>query len=510
MDDNILLDAKGISISFPGIKALDNVNFTLKKGSVHALMGENGAGKSTLVKCFMGIKYFEKGELNIQGKLCHFNHPKQAINQGMSLIEQELTPVMEMTVAENICLGRENTRCGIFLDYSEINKKAKKYISMLGINIPVTEKMKRLSIAELQLVEIAKALSFNSSIIIMDEPTSAIGEKEVALLFDVIRALKKSGKSIIYVSHRMEEIFKITDEITVLRDGKYIGTVATKDTPREEVINMMVGEKINEKFIKFNKPSSQIKMEVLNICQKNILSNISFTLHKGEILGLFGLLGSGRSEFCDALFGVSKNITGEFIIDGNKVNIKNPKTAIKHKIAYVTEDRKNSGLEILRSVKENISLANLDELTDGIFINSKKEVEIATRMVNKFSVKTPSLNQKVLNLSGGNQQKVVLGKWISKNPEILILDEPTRGIDVKAKHEIYQFMSEFTKQGNSIIFISSEIPEILMMSDNICVFNKGKIQAKINKNEANQTDLMYQASVVVNNKEEKLENDRRK
>lgn len=502
MNNDVLLEAKGISIEFPGIKALDTVDFTLKKGTVHALMGENGAGKSTLVKCFMGIKYFTEGKLNIQGVDCHFNHPKQAIQQGMSLIEQELTPVMEMTVAENICLGRENLKYGFILDYSEINKKAKKYVSMLGVDIDVTRKMKTLSIAEIQLVEIAKALSFNSSIIIMDEPTSAIGEKEVGLLFNVIRQLREAGKAIIYVSHRMEEIFTITDEITVLRDGKYIGTVKTKDTPREEVINMMVGEKINENYIKTNKPSKEIKMQAKHISQKDVLSDISLDLHKGEILGLFGLLGSGRSEFCDAFFGVSNNITGEFLIDGNPVKISNPKTAMKNKIAYVTEDRKNSGLEILRSVKENISLANLNELSDGLFINSKKENELSEEMIRKFSVKAHSLNQLVMNLSGGNQQKVVLGKWIARNPEILILDEPTRGIDVKAKHEIYEFMSEFTNQGKSIIFISSEIPEILMMSDNICIFNKGSIEAKLTKKEANQNNLMYYASVTEQTKEE--------
>jgi ABC-type sugar transport system ATPase subunit len=502
MNDEVLLEAKGISIEFPGIKALDNVDFTLKKGTVHALMGENGAGKSTLVKCFMGIKYFGKGKLNIQGDDCHFNHPKQAIAHGMSLIEQELTPVMEMTVAENICLGREDLKYGIFLNYSEINKKAEKYVAMLGIDIDVTAKMKSLSIAQIQLVEIAKALSFNSSIIIMDEPTSAIGEKEVALLFNVIRQLREAGKAIVYVSHRMEEIFTITDEITVLRDGKYIGTVQTKDTPREEVINMMVGEKINENFIKNNEPSKELKMQANHISQKGVLTDISLDLHKGEILGLFGLLGSGRSEFCDAFFGVSDNVTGEFKIDGKTVNIKNPQVAMKNKVAYVTEDRKNSGLEILRSVKENISLANLDELSDGIFINSKRERELSKKMTKRFSIKTPSIDQLVLNLSGGNQQKVVLGKWIARNPEILILDEPTRGIDVKAKHEIYEFMSKFTNQGKSIIFISSEIPEILMMSDNICIFNKGSIKAKLSKNEANQNDLMYYASVTEQTKEE--------
>lgn len=506
MSGNVLLEAKDISISFPGIKALDKVNFSLKKGTVHAIMGENGAGKSTLVKCIMGIKYFEEGKLYINGESCHFTHPKQAIFHGISFIEQELSPVMEMTVAENICLGREAVKNKIFLDYSKINQKAKKYVSMLGVDIDVTTKMKTLSIAEMQLVEIAKALSFNSSILIMDEPTSAIGEKEVSLLFNVIRQLKKSGKSIIYVSHRMEEIFTITDEITVLRDGKYIGTVITKETPRDEVIKMMVGEKINEKYIKESVPSQEIKIKAVNINQKNVLSNISLDLHKGEILGLFGLLGSGRSEFCDALFGVSKNIKGDFIIDGKKVLINKPKAAMNYKIAYVTEDRKNSGLEILRSVKENISLANLNELSDGIFINSKAEKKLAEQMVKRFTIKTPSINQIVMNLSGGNQQKVVLGKWFAKNPEILILDEPTRGIDVKAKHEIYEFMSEFTKKGKSIIFISSEIPEILMMSDNIYVFNKGTIKAKFSKNEANQNNLMYFASVTEQTKEEKEEN----
>jgi ABC-type sugar transport system ATPase subunit len=328
-----------------------------------------------------------------------------------------------------------------------------------------------------------------------------LGEKEVDILFSVIRKLKAQGKAIIYVSHRMEEIFTITDKITVLRDGKYIGTVATEGTPRAQVITMMIGEKLDENFVKYNKTTETVMMSAEHICQEGIIDDVSLDVRKGEIIGLFGLMGSGRSEFCDAFFGVSKIDSGKFVIEGNDVMINCPKDAMKRDIAYVTEDRKDSGLDLLQSVKYNISLADLQDLSDGFLINKKRENKATQAIVDELSIKTPSLDQLVMNLSGGNQQKVVFGKWIVRKPRILILDEPTRGIDVKAKHEIYKFMSQFADAGKSIIFISSEIPEILMMSDRIFVFNKGKIAARLKRGEANQNNLMYYASVTEKTRE---------
>lgn len=501
-DSSILLEARRITKYFPGIKALDSVDFSLKAGTVHALMGENGAGKSTLVKCFMGIKPFDEGEMELKGENVKFFHPKQAIDNGLSMIEQELSPIDEMTVAENIFLGRESIKSGFFLDYQALNKRAEKIIAMLNVEIDVTKKMRELSLANVQLVEIAKAISYNSDIIIMDEPTSAIGEQEVKKLFDVIRLLKQQGKGIIYVSHRMEEIFTITDEITILRDGKYIDTVNTRTTKREEVITKMIGRKLEEEYIKTNIPDTDVVLHVKGLHQKGVLEPIDLNVKRGEILGIFGLMGAGRSEFCDALFGVTKKTGGTIRYKGRDIIINKTKDAIDIGMAYITEDRKGSGLHLTASVKDNISLNYLKELTNKLFIDEKSEAKKVKEMIRKFNIKTSNMSQLVLNLSGGNQQKVVLGKWLIKEPDLLILDEPTRGIDVGAKGEIYRFMSEFASSGRSIILISSEIPEILGMSDRIVVFKDGQKKAEFSAKEADQNNLMNAASA--NREQEKV------
>lgn len=493
MKDEALLEVINVSKAFPGVKALDNVSLTLKKGTVHALCGENGAGKSTLVHILIGMYRRDSGELIFKGKKVDFALPKQALDAGISIIEQELAPIYDMTVAENIFLGREPVKFG-FIDYPRLNKAAADVLSDLEARINPTKKMKLLSLAEIQLVEIAKAISYDADIIIMDEPTSAIGEKEVMNLFKIIELMKKRGKGILYVSHRLKEVFAIADEITVLRDGRHISTELIENMDTSKLVSLMIGRKVGEDFIKETLPTGPSLLSVENFSKKSQFNNINIDLKKGEVLGIFGLMGAGRTEFLHALYGLEKPDQGEVRIENQKVKINSPRDAIKHGIALVTEDRKKMGLVLTSSVKENISLASLKELTTGLFINEKKEKLHVTEMVHKFNIKITSLKQLVKNLSGGNQQKVVLGKCFLTPPKILLLDEPTRGIDVGAKREIYKIISTYTSAGYGVIMISSEIPEILSMSDRIVVFKNGCIVGEFNKGEVNQENLLHIAS----------------
>ena len=494
MNSNTLLEVRGLTKIFPGVRALDNVEFTLKEGSVHAVCGENGAGKSTLMNILMGLYQKDGGEIWFDGKLVNYVSPRQALRDGVAIIEQELNPVIEMTVAENMFLGREDVKSRLFVDYKKLEARAKEALNILEINIDPSIKMKHLSLAQIQLVEIAKAISYNSKIIIMDEPTSALGEKDTEILFKIINKLKSQGKGIIYVSHRMKEIFTISDTITVFRDGKYISTHPTKDITRSDLISLMIGRKLEEEFVKTNNVTDEIAIEINNYSKENVFDNISFNGNRGEIVGIFGLMGSGRSEFFHALFGIDSIDSGELHLFGKKVEIKTPNQAKKHHIAYVTEDRKMSGLVLKSTVLENISLPNLKRFSKGIFISSKFEKNSITKIAQQLRVKTPSLKQLVSRLSGGNQQKVVLSKWLLTEPNILLLDEPTRGIDVGAKRELYSFMSNFANQGNCVIMISSELPEVMGMSDKIVVFKEGKSIAVRDRKEFNQDDLMSLAS----------------
>ena len=493
MKEEILLEAKGISKSFPGVRALDNVSFTLKRGTVHALCGENGAGKSTLMHILMGVYRKDGGEIVFKGQPVDFHLPRQALDLGISIVEQELSPLPYMTVAENLYLGREPIRQKIFVNYRELNTWATDILQELNVELSPTQKMGSLGLAEMQLVEIAKALSYNSDVIIMDEPTSAIGEKEVEKLFAVITRLKKQGKGIIYVSHRLEEIFTITDEVTVLRDGKYIATKKTQDLDRSRLISLMIGRKMEDEFVKSNVPTGDELLVVKNFSKIGQFRDIHLTLKKGEVLGIFGLMGSGRSEFLHALFGVNPPDTGEVFLENTPVQFSSPSQAIQNGIAYVTEDRKETGLVLTSSVKENISITSLKRLSNSIFIKDKEEHDSAMRMVEKFRIKTPSLKQLVVNLSGGNQQKVVLGKWLLTNPKILLFDEPTRGIDVGAKREIYNFISDYANQGTAVIMVSSELPEIIGMSDRILVFKHGELSGELTRAEATQETIMHLA-----------------
>lgn len=498
MGKDYILQMKGINKSFPGVKALDNAKLNVEKGTVHALVGENGAGKSTLMKILIGIQQPDDGTINFKGSSVTIKNTHDALKMGISMIHQELYPIMEMTVSANIFLGREpvNKLTGmvnkkkILSDTIELFKK----INIVGISPKA--KMKDLNIANMQMVEIAKAVSYNADLIIMDEPTSAISEKEVDTLFNIIRELRKKKISIIYISHKLDEIFRISDEVTVLRDGKYIGTEETSKMNNDKLFTMMVNRDLDDYFIKTSNKKEKIVFEVKNLTSAGKFKDISFKVYQGEILGIAGLMGAGRTEIVESIFGMAKYDSGEIYKDGKKIVIKKVKDAIRNKISLATEDRKLYGLFLGLSVKHNITISSLNKFSGkSTFVNSKAETKEVKQIIKRLTVKTPSINQILNNLSGGNQQKVVLCKWLLTDPDILILDEPTRGIDVGAKAEIYSIMESLTKMGKSIIMISSEMPEILGVSDRILVIKSGQISVELDKKEATQKKIIENASI---------------
>lgn len=485
-----------ISKSFPGVKALDKVNLNLKKGSVHALMGENGAGKSTLMKILAGIKQQDEGDILLNGKKVKFNNPKDSLSHGIAMIHQELNPVLEMTIAENLYLGREfRIKNTMLLDYKKMNKEAKNLLDKVGLKLNPRTKMVKLTVAQMQMVEIAKAIDHNSEIIIMDEPTSAITDREVDKLFEMIARLKENGTGIIYITHKMDEVFRIADEITVFRDGKHIGTYLASEINSDMLITKMVDRELTEIFPDNKSNIKDVKMSVKNLSYKKKFKDVSFEVRKGEILGLSGLMGAGRTEIVESIFGITKLDSGKIYIDGKEINIKSPRDAIKYNIGLVTEDRKFSGLVLPLSVKENMVLPSVKNFARLRFItNAKKEQNATQKYINELGIKTPGMNQLVKFLSGGNQQKVVLGKWLMTHPNILIFDEPTRGIDIGAKTEIYKIINDLAEQGNAIIFISSEMQEILGMCDRIIVFHEGIKSGELLKAEATQEKLLKLAT----------------
>lgn len=493
MNNDVILEMKNITKSFPGVKALDNINLTLKKGKVHALLGENGAGKSTLMKILSGIYKPDNGQIILNGSSKEFKGTKEAQNEGISIIHQELNLCWNLSVAANIFIGREAKGILGYLESSTLNKEAEKILKYLEVGfIDPKQLVSELSIAQQQMIEIAKAVSIDAKILIMDEPTSSLTDNEVRILFKVIKNLTSQGVAIVYISHKLEEIFEICDEVTVIRDGQYVGTMDVKEATEDKLIQMMVGRALG--YI-YPESDSEIKDEVVlsvkDLNKEGLIRNISFELKKGEILGFSGLVGSGRTEMAKVLFGRYKKDSGTIKIFDEEVDIKTPKDAIDKGMAFVTEDRKKEGLVLILSVLENIISANLNKVLKNFgFIDRKKEKLIALDEIKKLSIKTPDENTKVRSLSGGNQQKVILGKWLAGNPKILILDEPTRGIDVGAKSEIYSIMRELTKQGVSIIMISSELPEILGMCDRIAVMKEGEIRGIIDKEEATQELIM--------------------
>ena len=485
-----LLEVSGVRKAFGPVVALKNAEFSLRRGSIHALCGGNGAGKSTFLSILMGFIQPDGGDIFINGERCEFHHPKDALRAGVAIVQQELSAIPDLTVAENIWLGREPQRFG-FVDFTTLNQRTSALLQELDFHISATEKMRNLSVAEQQLVEIAKALSHaNADIIIMDEPTSAIGEEDAQKIFQTLKRLAARGKGIIYVSHRLSEIFQIADSYTIFRDGAWVHEGFIADITREQLIEHIIGGEYDSEFAKFNRPGSEVMMEVNNLRWRHKIKDISLQLRRGEILGIYGLVGSGRSEFLDLIFGIEHADSGTIRLGEKTLARHSPKQSIASGIAYVTEDRKESGLVLCRSVSENINIASLTAVSRAGFIDQRREQARTAEMIQRFNVKTHDGDQPVGNLSGGNQQKVVLGRWALLDPEVLLLDEPTRGIDVGAKKEIYRFMSEFALKNKGIIMVSSELAEIIGMSDRILVFRNGQLAGELSAADATQAELM--------------------
>jgi inositol transport system ATP-binding protein len=498
LKDTILLEMSHIKKEFPGVLALKDVSLQVMEGEVHALLGENGAGKSTLIKILAGIYSSDNGDIVINGNPTKINSVQDAQKNGISVIHQELVLVPHMTVAENIYLGREPLARGRIVDTDKMNESAGKLLDSFDLSIKPQDKISSLTIAQQQMVEIIKALSFNARIMVMDEPTSSISDKDVNFLFDTIRKLKKTGVGVIYISHRMSELKQISDRITVIRDGEYIGTRVTAQASNDELIAMMVGRKLTNYYTRtYGNPQEKV-LEVKGLSDGKLLKKVSFDLYKGEILGFAGLVGAGRSEVMKCLFGLDPYTEGEFLIDGVKVDIRNPNDAICQGIALVPESRKREALFPEQSVMFNTTIKTLEKFITGIFVHKDREEAITREYVDKMSIKTPTYEQIVQNLSGGNQQKVVIGRWLATNPKILILDEPTRGVDVGAKAEIYAIMNTLVSQGVAIIMISSELPEVINMSDRVMVMCNGSIMKCLQRNELSQEKIMQLATLQSN------------
>ncbi len=492
----VILTMKGIDKSFPGVHALDHVDLEVRKGEVHALMGENGAGKSTLMKVLTGIYSKDAGTITYEGKEVEFHNPREAQEAGIVIVHQELNMMNHLTVAQNIFIGREYMT-GFLINDARMNVEAKKLFDQLGIDIDPAEKMGNLTVGKQQMCEIAKAISHEAKVIIFDEPSAALTDSEIEELFKIIRDLREKQLGIVYISHRMDEIKVITDRVSVMRDGAYIGTLITKDCTKDDIVNMMVGRVIYEepKTHSMVAPDAPVVLKVEHLNAGKLVKDISFELRKGEILGFSGLMGAGRTETARAIFGADPKESGDIYINGQKTEINSPQDAVQHGIGYLSEDRKRYGVVVGKSLSENSTLASLEEFVKGHLIEKDKERDATKKYVDQLQIKTPSIDQLVINLSGGNQQKVVIAKWLVRNCDILIFDEPTRGIDVGAKNEIYHLMSELAAEGKSIIMISSEMPEVLRMSDRIIVMCEGRKTAEIDIAEATQEKIMHAATL---------------
>ena len=492
-----ILEMNHISKTFPGVKALDNVSLKVKPGEVHALMGENGAGKSTLMKILMGIYTMDDGgEILFDGKPYHVSNPKEAMDTGVAMIHQELNPILDMSVYENIFVGREIKKNGLVDKKAEI-EASKKLIEECGLHVSPMETLRNLTVAQCQLIEIIKAISVNAKVIIMDEPTAAITDREVELLFGHIRRLKENGVAIIYISHRMDEIFTICDRISVYRDGRYIDSGDTKDLSESALIKMMVGREITDVFPKLDAEIGDVVFEAKHIVREdNKVKDVSISVRKGEILGIGGLVGAGRSELVEGIFGMHKLSSGEIYVKGEKVSVHSPKDIIKKGVALITEDRKVTGLNLSGTVNDNIAMVAITKLlVNGLYSKAKAQ-KAAQEYIEKLNIKTPSGDQIVGNLSGGNQQKVVIGKWLLNDPDIIILDEPTRGIDVGAKRDIYLLIGSLVQQGKAVIMISSEIPELMGVCDRIVVMSEGKFSGEVQRDQFSQETIMAYASAI--------------
>lgn len=472
-----ILNMEHITVKFPGVLALNDVSFSAVQGEVHVLLGENGAGKSTIMKVLAGVNTNYSGKVLLKGKEIVCSSIEEQRRRGVSIVFQEMNLLPNISVAENIFLGRQPRKKSGTIDWNLMNQSARKLLDSINSTISEKENLSSLSVGEMQMVEIAKAISFDSDILILDEPTSALTKREVDSLFSLIEQLKSQGMAIIYISHRLEEIMRIGDRITILRDGENVTTLNIKDTDIDEIIKLMVGRDLPEYYPRIHIKPGEIFLEVKNLCQKNKLKNISFFARSGEITGMYGLMGAGRTELMRAIFGADTYDSGEILIKNEKKRLGNCKRACDAGIAFLTEDRKNQGLIQWFGLRENIALVNLDKCMSHFGINYKKEKETAEELAKSMRVKTPSIEQKAQNLSGGNQQKVVIAKWLNKNADIIIFDEPTRGIDVGAKVEIYKIMNELKKEGKAIIMVSSELTECMGISDRLYVMYEGELTA---------------------------------
>lgn len=490
--ENNILEIKGVSKLYPGVTALNNVNLTFRRGEVHALCGENGAGKSTLIKCISGAITPTAGEIIVDGEKFSGLTPALSREKGIAVVYQEFTLVPVLTAAENIFMGNFKKK-GIMIDRKAMYLEAEKIFERMGIKLDPRSHVKDLTTGYQQIVEIAKAISTNAKILIMDEPSAPLTTNEVSAMMEIVRTLKKEGVTIIYISHRMEEIFELADRVSVLRDGEYIGTKDIQDTDKDDLIKMMVGRTLSQTYPKRNCKTDEVVLEVKNLCGNGV-KNISFELHKGEILGLGGLIGAGRTELCEMLFGYYPIQSGEIYLRGKPMKPASCADAVKQGIALVPEDRKRHGIIGGMTVLDNLTLSTIKKLTKGVAIDRRAQKDYAQSQVDALEIKTPNLAQKVKNLSGGNQQKVILGRWLGANPDILIFDEPTRGIDVGAKAEIYKLMTQLVEEGKSIIMISSEMSELLGMSDRLIILAKGRYTGTLNAEEFNQETVLKYSS----------------
>lgn len=494
-DSEIILEMQNIEKSFPGVKALNGAQLTLRRGEVHALIGENGAGKSTLMKILLGIYQQDSGEILYHGKPVSFRSPHDALQAGISMIHQEISLIPTVSVAENIWIGRETrfTRAGI-ISTRRRNQEAQALLDRLGIEIDARHIVRDLNVANMQLVELARAVSYESDIIIMDEPTSSLSDKEIELLYRIIRELSQAGTAIIFISHKLEEIFKICSHVTVMRDGQYISDHPTNEITQAELVTKIAGREIKDLFPKEETTPGEVALEVRNLCSGKTFRDVSFSVRSGEILGFCGLVGAGRTEIMRTIFGIDKLESGEIFVQGKKVRIGSPKDAIANGIAMVTEDRHASGIIAGLSLKCNISLAYLSTICNRLtFINQKREEQDAGEMAQRLAVHAASLNQVIGSLSGGNQQKAIVARWLLSKPKVLILDEPTRGIDVGSKSEIHRLISHLAAEGMAVIMISSELPEILGMSDRIIVVRDGRLVGEFQRGDADQETLIQRA-----------------
>lgn len=483
-EGEMILEFRHVGKSFPGVKALDDITFGVRQGTIHCLIGENGAGKSTLMKVINGMYKLDSGEILFEGKPWNPKSSAQARTQGIAMIHQELNIIPEMTIVQNMYLGKEVMKKGLIVDDKAMKREAGEYLKQQGLDYPLDRKMKDISLAEAQMIEIIKAISCGAKIILMDEPTSSLTEKEVQFLIDKIFELKKNGITVIYISHKMEEVFTLADYVSIFRDGKHIASGKKEEFTRASIIEKMVGREMKEIYPPRNPKIGDVLLKVENLSRKGVFHNVSFEVRSGEILGVSGLVGAGRTEIARALIGLDPKDGGEVWCDGKKLEIKSIDDSIKNGIAMISEDRRRYGLVLLRDVEENVSMVALKHKFDKRVIPFKKERALVQEMIDDFAIKTPSFDTEVKTLSGGNQQKVVLAKWMAVNPKVLIMDEPTRGIDVGTKYEIYKMMNRLTDAGMAIIMIDSDMDELLGMSDRVLVIRRGEVAGELSREEA--------------------------